>query len=109
MPEPTPRIPSALPWRAVACEDRPDREAVPVAFRKVVPVRERERRTYAENATGQIPSLDETCHASVGSREETSSEYYCGYAVKPRVLWGVTRSYSNSQMGTTDSSENHYS
>ena len=28
MPEPTPRIPSALPWRAVACEAKPESEAV---------------------------------------------------------------------------------
>jgi hypothetical protein len=27
IPELTPRIPSTLPWRAVACEERPDKEA----------------------------------------------------------------------------------
>ena len=40
-----------------------------------------ERRTYAEDAASQIPSLDETCYASVGSSKEPSSEYYCGHAV----------------------------
>ena len=67
---------------------------MPALFRTIVPVKGRGRRTYAEDAAGKIPRLDETCHASVGSGKEPSSEHYRGDAVEPRILWWVSRPYT---------------
>jgi hypothetical protein len=49
-------------------------------------------RTYAKDATSQIPSLYQTRHASVGCCEESTGEYHSRNAVKPRILWWIPSS-----------------
>ncbi len=93
IPEPTPRIPSVLPWRAVACEDRPDNEPSG-NFVRIKDSNPRSKlRTYTKDAAGQIPSLHQTRHACVGCRQEPSCEHYSRNAVKPRILWWISSSY----------------
>ena len=55
----------------------------------------KQRQTYAKDATSQISSLYQTCHACVGCCEESASEYYGRNAVKPRILWWIGSSYND--------------
>ena len=110
MPEPTPRIPSVLPCRAVVCDARPDNEAGSKCRSDLkVPVRGRRRRTYTKDAASQVSSLDQTRRACVGSRQEPSGEYYGRYAVKPRILWRISRSYPIRLGQTTEIEKISYS
>jgi hypothetical protein len=67
---------------------------VTTLFRIKNPSEGSKTRTYAKDATSQIPSLYQTLHACVGCCEESTGEYYSRNTVKPRILWWIPSSYN---------------
>ena len=62
MPELTPRIPRMLPWRAVACDARPDMEPFDEVRREKGI--EMKRLTNAKHTADEVTRLNKPCHTS---------------------------------------------